>query len=144
MINFLELLKYRYEKYDNIPIVSSSVVKHALMKMNQAIAGYHILMILSMVDDAFSPREDKLIADYLQENFPFRIDLDREIAILSELEKDQYMIHFQKAMDDFYEDSTTEERNHLMEMAKEAKSDQKVQKYLEKEVTKLIKELKLK
>jgi hypothetical protein len=32
----------------------------------------------------------------------------------------------------------------LMEMAKEAKSDQKVQKYLEKEVTKLIKELKLK
>jgi len=34
--------------------------------------------------------------------------------------------------------------HHLMEMAKEAKSDQKVQKYLEKEVTKLIKELKLK
>jgi hypothetical protein len=32
----------------------------------------------------------------------------------------------------------------LMEMAKEAKSDQRVQKYLEKEVTKLIKELKLK
>ena len=32
----------------------------------------------------------------------------------------------------------------LMEMAKEDKSDQKVQKYLEKEVTKLIKELKLK
>jgi hypothetical protein len=31
-----------------------------------------------------------------------------------------------------------------MEMAKEAKSDQRVQKYLEKEVTKLIKELKLK
>ncbi len=87
------------------------------MKMNQAIAGYHILMILSMVDDAFSPREDKLIADYLQENFPFRIDLDREIAILSELEKDHYMIHFQKAMDDFYEDSTPEERSNLMKMA---------------------------
>ena len=34
--------------------------------------------------------------------------------------------------------------HYLMEMAKEAKSDQKVQKYLEKEVTKLIKELKLK
>jgi hypothetical protein len=34
--------------------------------------------------------------------------------------------------------------HHLMEMAKEAKSDQRVQKYLEKEVTKLIKELKLK
>jgi len=34
--------------------------------------------------------------------------------------------------------------HNLMEMAKEAKSDQKVQKYLEKEVTKLIKELKLK
>jgi hypothetical protein len=32
----------------------------------------------------------------------------------------------------------------LMEMAKEAKSDQRVQKYLEKEVTNLIKELKLK
>ena len=32
----------------------------------------------------------------------------------------------------------------LMEMAKEAKSDQRVQKYLEKEVTKLLKELKLK
>lgn len=34
--------------------------------------------------------------------------------------------------------------HHLMEMAKEASSDQKVQKYLKQEVTKLIKELKLK
>jgi hypothetical protein len=34
--------------------------------------------------------------------------------------------------------------HHLMEMAKEAKSDQQVQRYLQKEVTRLIKELKLK
>lgn len=97
------------------------------MKMNQAIAGYHILMILSMVDDAFSPREDRLIADYLKENFPFRIELDREIAILSELEKDRYMIHFREVMDDFYEDSTPEERNRLMELAiKLIKADRQI------------------
>jgi len=34
--------------------------------------------------------------------------------------------------------------HHLMEMAREAKSDQRVQSYLQKEVTRLIKELKLK
>lgn len=100
------------------------------MKMNKAIAGYHLLMILSMVDDSFSAREDKLIADYLEENFPFRVDLDKEIAVLSELDKDQYMIHFQNAMADFYEDSTPEERNHLLDMAvKLVKADHRITDY---------------
>lgn len=36
---------------------------------------------------------------------------------ISVLKKEDYVLHFQKCMDDFYQDSTSEERIHFMDFA---------------------------
>lgn len=87
------------------------------MRMNKPIAGYHLLMILSAVDGEFNAKEDMVIRQWLAEQFPFEVDLDREMDVLSTLDKNDYMIHFQKCMADFYEDSTEKERNELIQFA---------------------------
>jgi hypothetical protein len=54
--------------------------------MNKAIAGFHILSILSEVDNEFDPREGMAIVKYLKEAFPpLPINFDDEIEILSSL-----------------------------------------------------------
>ena len=85
--------------------------------MNKTIAGYHLLMILSAVDFRISAAEDKVIRDYLVTEFPFRVNLDREMGIISHLRPDEWESHFLKAMDDFYDDATEEERNNLLKFA---------------------------
>lgn len=85
--------------------------------MNKSVAGYHLLMILSAVDEKHTVAEDKVIANYLAENFPIPVSLDRETERLAALPKEDYMIHFQKCMADFYEDSTEQERLELIDFA---------------------------
>lgn len=98
------------------------------MKKNKPIAGYHLLMILSAVDNEFNAAEDLVIREWLASQFPpFHINLDKEVEVLSGLDPQNYMIHFQKCMADFYEDSTEEERNELIQFAiKLAKADHKI------------------
>jgi hypothetical protein len=86
-------------------------------RMNKSIAGYHILMLLSAVDHKFSVAEDRIIAEYIAESFPIPVNLDKELELISGLNEEDYMIHYQKAMDDFYSDSTEKERLHLIEFA---------------------------
>lgn len=86
-------------------------------RMNKSIAGYHILMLLSAVDHKFSVAEDRIIAEYIAENFPIHVSLDKEMEKISSINEEDYLIHFQKAMDDFYEDSTEKERLHLIDFA---------------------------
>jgi hypothetical protein len=86
-------------------------------RMNKAIAGYHLLMILSAVDRKFSIAEDRIIAEYIAENFPIPIPIDNELEIISALREEDYMTHFQKSMDDFYQDATEKERLNLIEFA---------------------------
>jgi hypothetical protein len=45
------------------------------------------------------------------------VNLDRETEILAALNPDDYMIHFQKCMADFYEDSTEKERIEFLDYA---------------------------
>lgn len=80
-------------------------------------AGYHILMILSAVDFRFKVEEDIVIREYLVHEFPFQVSLDREMAIISNLKHDEWEAHYTKAIDDFYDDSTKEERLKLLEFA---------------------------
>lgn len=97
------------------------------MKKNKVMAGYHMLMILSEVDGEFDKSEGKVIVNYLKKTFPFRVDLDREIAELSALPKEDYFLHFNNAMNDFYEDSTEKERYSFLNFAvKLAKADHKI------------------
>lgn len=86
-------------------------------RMNKTIAGYHLLMILSAVDFRISWNEDKIIRDYLVHEFPFRVNMDREMDVISNLRPDEWEGHFRKAMDDFYDDATPEERNRLLKFA---------------------------
>lgn len=58
-----------------------------------------------------------VIRAYLEQEFPFHISLDNEMAIISNLTPDQWESHFLKYMDDFYDDATPEERNNLLQFA---------------------------
>lgn len=97
------------------------------MKKNKVMAGYHMLMILSEVDGEFAKAEGKIIVDYLKSAFPYKLDLDREMEELSVLPKEDYFLHFNNAMNDFYEDSTRKERNSFLNVAvKIVKADKKI------------------
>lgn len=93
-------------------------------RLNKAIAGYHILMILSAVDFKISVQEDLIIRDYIAKEFPFRLNMDNEIAVLSNLLPDEWEPHFFKCMDDFYNDALESERKDLLQFALDlAKAD---------------------
>ena len=86
-------------------------------RMNKTIAGYHLLMILSAVDFRISGEEDMVIRQYLVTEFPIHVNLDRQMEVISRLKPDEWENHFRKAMDDFYDDATEEERKHLIRFA---------------------------
>ena len=86
-------------------------------RMNKTIAGYHMLMILSAVDFTFHIEEEKIIREYLFQEFPFNVNLDEQIAIISNLHPDEWHLHFLKCMDDFYDEATETERNEFIKFA---------------------------
>lgn len=86
-------------------------------RVNKTIAGYHLLMLLSAVDHKFFVNEDGVIREYLVQEFPLNVDLDRQMEQISSLHPEQWEGHFRKMMDDFYDDSTEEERNNLLQFA---------------------------
>jgi hypothetical protein len=92
--------------------------------MNKTMAGYHLLMILSAVDFRVSGEEDRVIRQYLTEEFPIHVNLDKQMEVISSLHPDEWESHFLKAMDDFYDDATEIERHNLLRFAlKLAKAD---------------------
>lgn len=98
-------------------------------RLNKTIAGYHMLMILSAVDYRVGFAEDKVVREYLVEEFPFRVNLDREMEIISNLKPEEWEGHFLKMMDDFYDDATEEERKSLIRFAlKLSKADNVITK----------------
>ena len=74
-------------------------------------------MILSAVDFRVGPKEDNVIREYLVTEFPFRVNLDREMEKISRLRPEEWEGHFVKAMDDFYDDATPEDRTKLLDFA---------------------------
>lgn len=98
-------------------------------RLNKTIAGYHLLMILSAVDYRFSAAEDEVIRAYLVEEFPFRVNLDDQMAVISNLRPQEWEAHFLKVMDDFYDDATETERHSLLQFAVQlSRADQVVTK----------------
>ena len=86
-------------------------------RLNKTIAGYHLLMILSAVDFRVGGEEDKVIRQYLVHEFPFQVNLDKQMEVISRLRPDEWEGHFLKVMDDFYDDATEEERKNLITFA---------------------------
>lgn len=105
--------------------------------MNKTIAGYHLLMILSAVDYRFHINEEQIIREYLFHEFPFHVNLDKQMEVISRLKHDEWEAHFIRCMDDFYDDATEEERMHFLRFALElSKADDFITKeenhYLQK------------
>ena len=48
-------------------------------RMNKTIAGYHMMMILSAVDYRLHSEEEKIIREYLFQEFPFHVNLDKQM-----------------------------------------------------------------
>ena len=95
--------------------------------MKKAVAGYHILMILSAVDGKFNAREDMVIMNWMSRKFPLFLDTDAEMETLSALNPKDYMIHFTNCMNAFYKQSTEHERNELIQFAMDlVKADKKI------------------
>ena len=89
-----------------------------MQKSNKPIAGYHLLMILSSVDGKFVPEEGLKIKEYLEEEFPFRINLDNEIEVIANLNPEDWKDHFEFHARCFMDDSTEKERNSFLKFAK--------------------------
>ncbi|MDO4763639.1 MAG: TerB family tellurite resistance protein [Flavobacteriaceae bacterium] len=89
-----------------------------MQKSNKSIAGYHLLMILSAVDNEFSPEEGIKIQEYLANEFPFRMNLDNELDVIATLQPEQWKDHFEFHARCFYDDSTEEERQNFIAFAK--------------------------
>ena len=87
------------------------------MKFEKSIAGYHMLVILSEVDGYFDVAEKKLISKYIKDNNPNLINLEVQNRILNSLPKELYMEHFEKVANDFYWQSTPDERNSFISLA---------------------------
>lgn len=98
-------------------------------RTNKTIAGYHLLMILSAVDYRFSVDGDMVVREFLEQEFPFHINLDREMELISSLSPEDWESHFLKYMDDFYDDATEAERLHFLHFAlKLCKADDVISK----------------
>ena len=99
------------------------------MKFDKSIAGYLMLVILSEVDGYFDAADKKVVAQYIKDNHPSLVNLEVQNRILSTLPKELYMEHFEKVANDFYWQSTLEERNHFISFAfKLVKADHKISK----------------
>ncbi len=87
-------------------------------KSNKPIAGYHLLMILSSVDDTFALEEGLLIRDYLKEEFPIHVNLDDEFDVIACMQPEEWKGHFEFHAKCFFDDSTEKEREEFIAFAK--------------------------
>jgi hypothetical protein len=85
--------------------------------MKVTICGYHILMILSAVDYHFHHAEDAVIRDFLILHYPDCIDLDEQLAIISNLLPSEWEGHFNKVKTQFFKIASIQEQKTLMNFA---------------------------
>ncbi|MBK9381359.1 MAG: TerB family tellurite resistance protein [Chitinophagaceae bacterium] len=85
--------------------------------MQRAISGYHLLMILTNVDGKLNVNEDLVIRDWLSQHFLVRADLDKEMEVISTLERSDYPSHFHTHMNLFYQHSEKQDRLQLLQFA---------------------------
>ena len=78
--------------------------------MNLAQSGYHMLMVLSVVDGKYDVAEGKIIVNYLTKNYDAAFDLDQENKILLDVPKELIPEHFKDAAADFLHHSTEAQR----------------------------------
>lgn len=89
-----------------------------MRKTNKSIAGFHMLMLLSAVDYKFHADEEKVIREYLEEEFPIPVNFDDEIDQIASLKPEDWKEHFTFQAQCFYDDSIEKEREEFKKFAK--------------------------
>ena len=93
------------------------ILSRDILVMTRPVAGYHMLMILSAVDGKFNGKEDKVIREFMEAVPHGSIDYDEELAVISTIEEVDYAVHFNNAMNQFYMQSTREDRNRFLDLS---------------------------
>ncbi len=85
--------------------------------MTKEIAGYNILMLLSMVDGEPHKKEDAIIKKWLENEFQFTKNLDEELAFLTVLPLTDYEAFMHSNMDTYHTLTTQNEQHKLLQFA---------------------------
>ncbi len=97
-------------------------------KMNKTEAGFHILMILSLVDGNIQQAESSVILEFLEERFHEPIEIIKEQAFIRACPEEERFNHFTETAQHFYKISDSDERNSLIEFAmKVVMADEKME-----------------
>jgi uncharacterized tellurite resistance protein B-like protein len=86
-------------------------------KMNKTEAGFHILMILSLVDGSIQRAESSVILDFLEDKFHEPIEIIKEQAFIRACPEEERLQHFTETAQHFYKISDINDRNNLIEFA---------------------------
>jgi uncharacterized tellurite resistance protein B-like protein len=96
-------------------------------RRNKDVAGYLLLNILAEIDEDFNAEEGYVISQYMEKMFPIGGNLEGAIEELSTTPRENYPLLFQRAAEDFYSDSTEQERLDFIQFAMELiQADQEV------------------
>lgn len=96
-------------------------------KLNKALAGYHLLVMIAHSDGVFSSSEEKVVKAYLSSNSGELKNLDAARNRLKEMKNDDRFYHFQQAAVEFYAQSTEHERMAFINLVFELiQSDRKI------------------
>ncbi|MFM7586680.1 MAG: TerB family tellurite resistance protein [Bacteroidota bacterium] len=88
--------------------------------LNKSTAGYKMLMILAIADGTHLGSEKKQIINFLGDYFDpefLEAAIHSEQIRLESLHKDDLMLEFRDAMNQFYRQSTPEERTRFLQQA---------------------------
>ena len=88
-----------------------------ISKMNKTEAGFHILMMLSLVDGSIQSSESSVILDFLEESFSEPIEIIKEQAFIRACPEDERLQHFTESAQQFYKISTTTDRDKFIAFA---------------------------
>ena len=109
-----------------------------IKKMSKVEAGFHLLMIVSLVDGKMQQAESDVILDFINDHFDGEINLIKEQAFLRALPESEREKHFIETAEHFYSISTEDERHTLTRFALEvAMADEDMQTHENKFINKL-------
>jgi len=99
----------------------------SMPKLNKALAGYHLLVMIAHSDGVFSSSEEKVIKEYLSSNPGDLENLNASRKRLKEMKNDDRFYHFQQTAVEYYAQSTELERMAFINLVFELiQSDSKI------------------
>lgn len=97
------------------------------LRFNKDVTGYELLLILAEADGEFDPREGNVIIDFITTKFPLGGNLDGAIENISSTKRDEFPRRVEELAEDFYAESTGDERKEFLRFALElVKADKKL------------------